>query len=62
MSCEDLRKMKREEEISGTHKMNIKMGSSLVSDKLDRINFTSWKYKMTQFVVVQGHFSHVDDN
>ena len=37
--------------------MNTQMGSSLPSEKLDRSSYSSWEYKMNQFLVRQGHWS-----
>ena len=38
--------------------MNTQMGSSLPSEKLDWSNYSSWEYKMNQFLVHQGHWSY----
>ena len=37
-----------------TINMNTQMGSSLPSKKLDRSNYSSWEYKMTQYLVGKG--------
>ena len=41
--------------------MNTQMGSSLPSEKLDRSNYSSWEYKMTQYLVDQGYSSYIND-
>ena len=38
--------------------MNTQMGSSLPREKLDWSNYSSWEYKMNQFLVHQGHWSY----
>ena len=35
------------------------MGSALPPEKLDRTNFTSWEYKMHQYLVEQGYWSYI---
>ena len=35
------------------------MGSSLPSEKLDRSNYSSWEYKMNQYLVGQGYWSYI---
>ena len=39
--------------------MNTQMGSSLPSEKLDRRNYSSWEYKMNQYLVGQGYSSYI---
>ena len=39
--------------------MNNQMGSALPTEKLDRTNFTSWEYKMHQYLVGQGYWSYI---
>ena len=41
--------------------MNTQMGSSLLSEKLDRRNFSSWEYKMNQCLVGQGYWIYIND-
>ena len=36
------------------------MGSSLPSEKLDRSNYSSWAYKMKQYLVSQGNWSYIN--
>ena len=40
--------------------MNNQMGNSLPSEKLDRNNFASWKYKMHQYLVGQGYWRYIE--
>ena len=40
--------------------MNTQMGSALPIEKLDRTNFTSWEYKMHQYLVGQGYWSYIN--
>ena len=35
------------------------MGSALPTEKLDRTNYTSWEYKMHQYLVGQGYWSYI---
>ena len=35
------------------------MGSALPTEKLDRINFAVWEYKMHQYLVGQGYWSYI---
>ena len=35
------------------------MGSSLPIEKLDRSNYSSWEYKMNQYLVGQGYWSYI---
>ena len=35
------------------------MGSSLPSEKLERSNYSSWEYKMKQYLVGQGYCSYI---
>ena len=39
--------------------MNNQMGSAFPTEKLDRTNFTSWEYKMHQYLVGQGYLSYI---
>ena len=39
--------------------MNTQMGSALPTEKLDRNSFTSWEYKMHQYLVGQGYWSYI---
>ena len=41
--------------------MNTQMGSSLPREKLDWSNFSSWEYKMNQYLVGQGYWSYIND-
>mgnify|MGYP002775871015 FL=1 len=43
-----------------TINMNTQMGSSLPSEKLDRSNYSSWEYKMNQYLVGQGYWSYIN--
>ena len=36
------------------------MGSSLPTEKLDRSNYTSWSYKMHQYLLGHGYWSYVE--
>ena len=36
------------------------MGKSLTNKKLDRSNFSSWVYKMNQYLIGQGYWSYID--
>ena len=40
--------------------MNTQMGSSLPSEKLGRSNNSSWKHKMTQYLVGQGYWIYIN--
>ena len=40
--------------------MNTQMGSSLPSEKLNRSNYSSWEYKMRQYLVSQGYWSYIN--
>ena len=40
--------------------MDKSMGSSLPTEKLDRSNYTSWSYKMHQYVLGHGYWSYVE--
>ena len=40
--------------------MNTHMGSALPTEKLDKSNFASWKYKMHQYLVDQGYWSYIE--
>ena len=35
------------------------MGSSLPREKLDRSNYSSWEYKMHQYLVGQGYWTYI---
>ena len=35
------------------------MGSSFPMDKLDHNKYTSWEYKMHQYLVGQGYWSYI---
>ena len=37
------------------------MGSSLPSDKLDWSKFSSWEYKVNQYLVDQGYWGYIND-
>ena len=50
---------KREEEEEEIDIMNIQMGGSLPTKKLNRNNFPSWEYKMHQYLVGQGYWSYI---
>ena len=39
--------------------MNTQMSNSLHSEKLDHNNFSSWEYKMHQYLVGQGYWSYI---
>ena len=39
--------------------MNAKMGSVLPIEKLDRLKFASWEYKMPQYLVGQGYWGYI---
>ena len=39
--------------------MNNQMRGALPTEKLDRTNFTSWEYKMHQYLVGQGYWSYI---
>ena len=39
--------------------MNTQMGSTLPSEKLDWSNFSSWEYRMNQYLVVQGYWGYI---
>ena len=46
-----------------TNLINVKnrgMASSLPTEKLDRSNYTSWSYKMHQYLLGHGYWSYVD--
>ena len=40
--------------------MDRGMASSLPTEKLDRTNYTSWSYKMHQYLLGHGYWSYVD--
>ena len=40
--------------------MDRGMGSSLSTEKLDRSNYTSWSYKMHQYLLGHGYWSYVE--
>ena len=40
--------------------MDRGMGSSLLTEKLDRTNYASWSYKMHQYLLGHGYWSYVD--
>ena len=40
--------------------MNTQMGSSLPIEKLHRSNYSSWEYKMNQYLVGQGYWSYIN--
>ena len=42
-----------------TINMNTQMGSSLPSEKLDQSNYSSWEYKMNQYLVGQDYWSYI---
>ena len=48
-----------EEEIT-TDIIDMKIGSSLPSEKLDCTNFASYKYKMHRYLVRQGYWSYIE--
>ena len=39
--------------------MNTQMGNTLHREKLDMSNFSSWEYKMNQYLVGQGYWSSI---
>ena len=39
--------------------MNTQIGSALPTEKLDRNNFPSWRYKMHQYLLGQGYWSYI---
>ena len=41
--------------------MNTQMGSSLASEKLDQSNYSSWEYKMNQYLVGQGYRTYINN-
>ena len=42
------------------NKMDRGMARSLPTEKLDRSNYTSWSYKMHQYLLGHAYWSHVD--
>jgi hypothetical protein len=40
--------------------MDRGVGSFLPTEKLDRTNYASWSYKMHQYLLGHGYWSHVD--
>ena len=39
--------------------MNTQMESTLPREKLDRRNFSSWEYRMNQYLVGQGYWGYI---
>ena len=40
--------------------MNTQMGNSLHREKLDHRNYSSWEYKMTEYLVGEGYWGYIN--
>ena len=54
-------RMKKTKTEDATINMNTEMGSSLLSEKLDQSNYSSWEYKMNQYLVGQRYWTYIND-